>query len=623
MDAKTNVTKALYEGVELLIGGRWVTASPKIPFFPGLWASSVAKEQKMNYGAYHSSRPSTQKDKATFQCVLSEQDTAGGKPASLLISAGSSHWPEFDQNKTLVFILSVSDINGDNYYWISAISPNGIVISEYERLHKNVYDVLSSFSEIELTEQPHYYYVEDDNSSLAIIEQYRERALIDFTATPVEKRLVLSAFNNKKIVFKKIHSSSSIELKKAGLALSAITLATVLFSAYSYIDIRESSSWLTSDEEYDHISRKKSELQQLSNAFKSSKSWTESSYKDEVIEQFIGSLPTGLSAPEISMTIKEIERTMPLFAVDWSMTKITYVSGDFLIFYQRDKKGKGVFFLLDKVIGEINQRQNSLSIEGHALINNAETRVYKVNKSDSTVRNLEKSEMLKRHQAEKNIQSEMKRLLQKMLEDISSVESHRNDYNSLTFTEKWIEKKGKELYESALVRTEHLKSLEPKLADAKKRLKDTPKAEIKNDWILGSVLDFVTLMQTDSLFTWSYPEVVKTYPDSKTLKERAAKKYKPKKNDKKSQKQQEKSTQKLYGPAIETYLVEVSTQESEGDGKVLSYGVLDMLQLALLIDKPFINVDNVEYDPVTEQWKLVLLFNRRTPEFTQRMLNAS
>ena len=80
-----------------------------------------------------------------------------------------------------------------------------------------------------------------------------------------------------------------------------------------------------------------------------------------------------------------------------------------------------------------------------------------------------------------------------------------------------------------------------------------------------------------------------------------------------------KKSKDEYKPAIESYQVTISTRESEEEGKIKSYGVRDMIQLGLLLDRPFINVDTVEYSKLDEQWVFSIHFNRQTPEYIRRI----
>jgi hypothetical protein len=144
--------------------------------------------------------------------------------------------------------------------------------------------------------------------------------------------------------------------------------------------------------------------------------------------------------------------------------------------------------------------------------------------------------------------------------------------------------------------------------NAKRTYKGTEPLVIEDNLVLGNVMDFVTMLQLDSFFEWSFPELSRTYPSEASL-------------EKKNRKKSKRSKVEIYGPAIESYSVEISTRSSEEDGKVKSYGISDMIHLGLLINKPFINVDLVEYDKMSEQWKFLVHFHRKTPEYQQRIAN--
>lgn len=620
MDAHGEVRQTTFEDTTFLVGGVWKTTVPKYPLFPSLWAMSEAKSAKMPLGAYHVCSKGQGVSKTSFQCVMMAQDDSHRKMKSgaLSIALNAHRWPAQQEGKTSVLILPTSDVLGASQYWLVAISPNGTVISEYEKLYASVYDVTQGLSDIELTESPTYYYLEGDIATATLLEQHKERSLIEFSPTALPGELIKSSLQDSKAEIKQLYKESSIELKKAGTVTLLVSAIIAGYFGYTYIDTRESMSWLSDEAISSDISQQKLTMQKMADEFKKSKSWTPMTYKDTTLEQFVSNLPTGYSPPEIALTIQEIERVMPLFVADWSMTKIAYDNGDFFVRYERDRKGKGVFFLLDKSIIEIQKRQPDLNVEGYALLNNAEVRVYRISKRFPPEKGSEKALVLKRFEEEKNVQNELKRSLQRAIDYYNQTQSLRDEANTLTFKERWITKRSKDLYEEAMSQLETANDEKKKAKDIATKLAALPKASIREDWVLGSVLEFVTLMQTDSLFTWSYPEIDRTFPDSKLLKEREPKKRKSKSKRKSAEKQEE-----TYSAAIETYKVEVSTQTSEEIGKVMSYGVLDMLQLSLLIDRPFINVTTVEYDPNAEQWKLVLLFNRKTPEFDARITSLT
>ena len=81
--------------------------------------------------------------------------------------------------------------------------------------------------------------------------------------------------------------------------------------------------------------------------------------------------------------------------------------------------------------------------------------------------------------------------------------------------------------------------------------------------------------------------------------------------------------EETYFQAIESYNVEITSQETEdeGEGKTISYGISDIIQLGILINKPFVNVDSVEYSKITEQWEFNIHFHRQTSEYRNRIAN--
>lgn len=602
MDADKQIQLAKFGDINIVTKTQLVSCKITLPLLSLVSASKEAKKESLHYGAFHVSRESKGSAK-TLQCALLPKAT-DAYIGSLTLSSAISTWPGFTQGKTHVAILSVSLSDGVDGFYIVAISPNGLVISDYEQIYLSVYDAANALSFIELTETVSYFCVDGDASSLAVYEKHVEKTNSDATLNKVPLSLIKKAFQNKKYIAKRLFKPSSIETKKAGIVAAALALATSAYFLNSYLSIKESLAFFSDESNYSEIVLRKNSLRNIIDEGRSSRQWTLRSYQETVIEQFIESLPTGHNAEDIAETIRMVEVNMPLYAEDWSMTSILYIQGEFIVNYERDKRGKGVYFALDQVMSRINQSQDEIKIDGHSLINQAETRSYSVKRSQINRSGEERSTLLNNFNTEKKIRADIRRASQRLLDDINAIEALVEDYSAMMFRDKWIDKKSKVLLTEAQQRIESFRAIEPKLKELQKQLSTTEKARIKEEWVLGAVLDFVTLMQTDSLFKWTYPVLARTYPDEKTLRE---------KNPRNTR--NNKGKQETYSPAIEKYRVEISTSTNEAEGKIRSYGVLDMLELATLIDKPFVTVEKVEYNPITEQWKMNILFNRRTPEY--------
>lgn len=613
MDAGSALKLVSYAHSEFYIGGEWRTVTPKYPLPAFMVASSEAKKSNLQKGAFFSVKKSPTNKQTSVQCVLVDVDVKPSTPFGALSALMHYRkWAELGSNKTAVLILPVTLGDKSNYYWVTAIAPSGHAIRQFERLLNNVYDIPKVLSEIELTESPHYFYTKDDVAISTLLEQHKEDRGGNIDISHVNEALLKTSLTDPRANARQLFRKSSIEFKKAGGIGAALFALGVGAFGYSYFDTRESTAWLLDEAISAEIASAKKELSTISEGFKTSKSWTPISYKETTIEQFVSNMKNDFSATEVALMLREIERIMPLYAADWTMSKISYVDGDFLVYYTRDKLGKGVFFLLDDAIARIQVSNPDVKINGFGLLAAAQERIYKISRLKTGRKDNDKTEILSALSAEKGAQNALRRLLQNATNEYADIEKIRQEAESLTFSERWIARSTKKLYSQALPKMDSAESLRKKVEKARKELAEMPKATVKPEWVLGSVLDFVILMQTDSLFSWSYPEVIKTYPDEKTLKEKAPKK-------KKSKKGSRDTVDTSTGPAIETYKVTVSTQTTDEIGKVLSYGVLDMIQLSLLIDRPFITVDYVEYDPKTEQWNLVLFFNRKTSEFDNRI----
>lgn len=602
MDADKQIQTAKFGDVNIVTKSQLVSSKTNLPIFSIVFASQIAKKEGQHYGAFHI--PKENKGGAKLlQCALLPKQTESCI-ASLAISSSISTWSGFTQGKTHVVILNVSISNDSDGFYVVAISPNGLVIGDYEQVYSSVYDAANALSFIELTETVSYFCAEGDAASFAVYEKHIEKTGSDSSLSKVPKTLIKKALENKKCSVKRLFKPSNIQTKKMGLAFSFVTISAASYFAHSYLTIKESLAFFSNESNYSEYSLQKNTLRAIVDEGRASRQWNSRNYQETVIEQFIENLPTGHNAEDIAETIRMIEIHMPIYSVDWSMKSIFYVQGEYIVNYERDKRGKGVYFNLDKVMESINQSQDLIKIDGHSLINQAESRSYSVKRVAVNNNSAEKSELLNRFNAEKKVRADKRRVAQRLLDEINTIESLVEDYASMEFSQKWIDKKSVELFNDVMKNIDNFRTLEPRLKEIQKNLSTMEKVSIKDEWVLGAVLDFVTLMQTDSLFKWTYPVLARTYPDDKTLRE---------KNPKNTRNNRNK--QQTFLPAIEKYRVEISTSVNETEGKIRSYGVLDMLELAVLVDRPFVTVEKVEYDPLTEQWKMSMLFNRRTPEY--------
>lgn len=612
MDAGNAIKRVLFNNVEFYIGGKWSSYTPKYPLPTFILASNLAKKEQLPFGAYISIKKGAKNSSNSIQLVMSKDEPKDLTPFGALgVAFNHNKWPNYKGDKTTVLILTVEQ-NGRSFYWINAIAPSGHVVNQFERLIDNIYEIPQTLTEIELTETPHYYYSQGDVAVAALLEQHKENSLGGYDSDAVPVALITSSISDQKAKPKRLYKKSKVELKRAGLVSASVASVVAAGFLYSHINTHEASAWLSNEDLKTEISTAKRDLQQLSDKFKPSKSFTPITYKETTIEQFVGDLKNDTPPPEVALTLQTIEDMMPLYAADWTMTKISYVNGDFLVYYTRDKGGKGVYFLLDEVISDIQKENSNAKIEGFALLKAAQERIYKV----STTLNADKKDSYKHIldtlSNEKKLQNGLRRALQNAMNDFSSVESAIDGAQNLSFTQRWLSGELNRIYDEAQAQMEQANLSYSRAKELNNQIAKSEKASINEEWVLGSVLEFVILMQTDSFFDWTYPEQVRTYPDQKTLKEKEPKKRKKRKSDK-------SDDSEVYGPAIETYKVTVSTQTSDDSGKVMSYGILDMIQLTLLIDRPFITISTIDYDPKSEQWSLTLLFNRKTPEFDSKI----
>ena len=189
-------------------------------------------------------------------------------------------------------------------------------------------------------------------------------------------------------------------------------------------------------------------------------------------------------------------------------------------------------------------------------------------------------------------------------------------YDAMPFLTKWFMFGGDNLHSDAMsFESSKLKAENEEFEAALVEFQSLEGLSIDKELIIGNKYDFVTMMQLDSFFDWTFPKSTMSFPTKDMLKDKNRKPKKVRKG-KKAPKPVE-----IYGPSILGYEVEISTQSASDDNKVTSYGIADMNRLGEMLNKPFVHVDMVSYLKSDEQWSVLIHFFTKTQHYESKVAN--
>jgi hypothetical protein len=621
-------------GVNFLLGMTWNTEQQRHPILFKIKLKSIAQKSGMHYGVSTSLGSNAIEKMESFQFSLCHEpdidDDKDNISGAQFIAENVHKWTKKEVGKTSVFIKRLDDLSngfGEENYWVTVTSDKGQIIGEFDTIIKDRFSLISLLEDIAITEDIVFSILDTDAELRKEINTYAQRMAIpddELVIYTIEQPVFDNAARKHSNKISVIYKPSKIKIKKIGVVAAFITVSTTLFMAFSYITQIESILSLGDSQLSEKMQIKESQYSKLMREFKPSSQWTPEVYRKTTLESFIGDMKYNLYSPlNTSLILREINRTFPKYASEWEMSKITYVDNKFLVFYERIQESKGVYFLLDSEIEMHQKYSKGLDVKPYTLKDEGNTRVYLVLPKMPLNAQFESEVMLEQLRKESKIESFYKRAVKDVKDSSSRINDIIRRYYNLTFQDKWINMSVNELGETLAVEMKNFERKEIKTQRLEKDMNELEPLFLDETLILGNVMDFVTMMQLDSLFKWSYPKMVKTYPNASILEEKnkaSNKKRKNKSSRRDPKKEKRMLFNDMYGPAIESYIVQISTQESEEEGKLKSYGMSDMIQLGVLLNKPFIHVFAVEYDKKSDQWVFIIHFNRKTEEYNQRIV---
>ena len=196
-------------------------------------------------------------------------------------------------------------------------------------------------------------------------------------------------------------------------------------------------------------------------------------------------------------------------------------------------------------------------------------------------------------------------------------------FDEMPFFDRYVLNSGADLMDNAKVVASEIEKEMEKLDELLKLDYNNISERVTPSWVSAKKVDFITLMQTDSLFTWTLPVVEFTFPSKEDIE---SKNYKPKAKKSRGSRGKSIKAKKVsanipsYGAAINAYSVKISTNSSDEEGSVKSYGILDLQHLMEKLNVPSVQVESVNYSKSDEQWTVVIRFYEKTSEFDKYLM---
>jgi hypothetical protein len=405
-----------------------------------------------------------------------------------------------------------------------------------------------------------------------------------------------------------------VPIKKAIFGMGTLGVSLVLFFIYSWLS---SSFYLNSIDNHRiaNLSLDLNSYNENVKKYKNSSKWTPQLFKDLTIDAFAESIDDSLYSPrQVASILYFMGAQLPDVASEWTLSQLSYTNNSYYASYSRNEGSKGVYFLLDEVIKEVSVEVDGITLSPFSLNDDGNLRIYKVSPVDQPARHSSLNEITTQIQKKRALERAVAKGQSSILEIASRLNDLHDEIDNFSWWQLYLggtlsdmDEDATSLYDSIPVQLEKLQRLMAQNDEVEA-------SRINEEMVLGQVMDFVTIMQLDSMFDWSFPKLSAVIPNEDTLV-----KYNPKqrRNNRKDPKGQTSDNVKIYTPAIERYVVFITTLSSEEEGKVKTGGLIDLLSLGETINKPYVQIESVIFNNESKQWEVEITFYRKTPLFDE------
>jgi hypothetical protein len=603
----------LFGSTKVVINGDWDIEPKYNKYLFGLMVKNNANKSDKHYAATLQSKDGSNHKFGQFALFDYESVIDSTISGELVVANNLTKWLGHAPDCITIFIRSIGELSGTNTrYWVCGIDSRGQIETNSKLIVNDRFELQKLIDIYVITsEKVNVISVEDDGATKKFITE-DSHSMDDLNLVYITGEMFLSSFDEsltEQCRILRVYKPSKVSLKALAIITTAGAIMATSWLAYSYISQSASLDFFSNNIFFEKTRQDNGSSQTIAEDLRTKKHWDYDSYRNETLSQFVTSLGQNLYSPmDISIIIKEINKSLPTYSADWKLSSLNYVNNKFFARYDRIPHGKGVYFLLDKNINQLNNVIHNFDIKPYDLVDEGDGRIFSITPKIKIEKVGRLDKMLNSLRQEGKLRVALAKTNADHLANTSHLLSIKDAYDALSFKDKWVSRTGDDLLSEALEVTEEISNIKAEYDQLHLSLGGLDKLNIERNLVLGNVMDFVTMLQMDSFFDWSYPVLKRVYPDSEMLSSRNII------QNANSPKQRE-----LYGPAIESYEVKITTRQNEEEGKILTYGISDMIHLGQVIDKPFVNVDEVHYDKITEQWSFVIHFHRHTPEFSKRI----
>ena len=609
-----------------------------------LQVRSKAAEAEMHYGVVNSSPKKANFQYGQYSLLALEEDQEAYPSLDMLtathardwvrdyfkLNFNDDEWSESDLDTTKLLITTIDNMSSGfapAEFVVSLVSPTG-QISDIDASRGS-----RTFDSIDLSELLETEFQLDDNISIIVIDDDGEastlaKSIVENLHFDVKRKLAViprpafeSAAKNPDLKPKRLYKPSKIKVKKLGVIAASAAIATCGWLGFSYLSQSSANDFFTDHSYWSNVQKQMKAYDDKSDELgASSKYWDDRTYRNDVLSTFVDSLSDNLyTSEEVAYILRYINMTLPVYSSEWELSTLEYENNNFIATYNRIDKGKGVYFMLDEDLFEIDEKDNGIRIEPFFLGDMADVRKYSIIPKISLERQASISKMRAVMRAENAATEAYADAAYNASKKSSQLINYKHMYTNMGFFDKWFLLKGNDTYNEALqVKNGMLKNAIDDVKMAETAYGEQQKLTLQDKLIIGNKYDFVTMMQLDSFFEWTFPVATSSFPTADAIEN----KNKKSKKKKKKRAKEDAKTSIPYGPSIISYSVTISTQDSENEeGKVKSYGISDMIRLGQMLDKPFVHVDYVNYDRVNEQWEMQIHFFTKTQDYEAKVAN--
>jgi hypothetical protein len=537
-------------------------------------------------------------------------------------------WEEKDLDCSKLFVATVDNQTGvltNPEFVISLVSSEGFISDSHASTDSSTFDniALAERLETEFQLDPNLCVIaiDDDGEALSIAKH----VVRDLHSEENKNRLAIlsrpdfdKAASDKNALAERVYKPSQIKIKKVGLfiGVAAIGIAGTLLA--SYLTQGDARDYFEESSRWSELRQQEKQIDTIvENLASKGSKWDDRTYRKDVLTTFVDSLSNNLYSPnEIVSVIRHINIIFPNYASEWEFSDIRYEDNNFIVRYVRIPNGKGVYFMLDEHIEKLNRERKEVNIDIYGLNDDATEREYSVTPSIALSRQSTSSDLKKTMRGENAAEETLIEEGEDALKSTKRMLGYSREYENMPFLKKWFMFGGETLYsEAKMYELSSLKKESKEYNDALVAYNQQEKVTIDEDLIIGNKYDFVTMMQLDSFFEWTFPESNMSFPTKEMLKEKNAKPKKARRGKKAPKKVE------IYGPSILGYNVVISTQSASDDSQITSYGIADMNRLGSMLNKPFVHVDKVEYSKIDEQWDVSIHFFTKTQFYESKVAN--